>query len=302
MTADFLHNARTLLNKELFHIAKTPITVSTLLSVLAVVVATFWVSRALRRAVERVLTWKGERPANIGTVTSLLHYSVLVTGFGVALSTAGIDLTALFAAGAIFAVGLGFAMQSIAQNFVAGIILLAERSIKPGDLLEVEGKLVKVLEMGIRSSIAQTRDGEDLIIPNATLIQTTVKNFTLKDACHRVRATVGVAYGSDMAAVKETLTTVAHEVSKNWAVKDREPQVILLDFGNSSVVWEVAIWMTDPWLSRAAMSELREAIWRALQANKIVIAFPQLDIHLDDQVVSALGRQSGSGSARAAEC
>jgi small-conductance mechanosensitive channel len=167
------------LDRELFRISGTPVTLSTVVGVFVFIVATFWISRALRKAAERVLVWKGEQTAVVGTVT------------------------ALFAAGAIVAVGLGFAMQSIAQNFVAGIILLSERAIKPGDVLEVEGKLVRVVRMGIRSSVARSRDGEDLIIPNATLIQTTVKNFTLRDSSYRIRARVGVVYGSDMRVVSD---------------------------------------------------------------------------------------------------
>lgn len=277
-----------LLNTELFRISNTPITLSTLVSVLLVLIATLWISRVLRRGVEKLLSWKGQRPGAIGTISGLIHYTVLVTGFGIALSTAGINLTALFAAGAFLAVGLGFAMQSIAQNFVAGIILLTERAIKPGDILEVEGTLVRVLEMGIRSSVAQTRDGEDLIIPNATLIQTAVKNFTLRDSTCRIRVEVGVVYGSDMVLVRTLLTEVAAESSQRWAVTDRPPQVIMTEFGDNSVGWEVAIWMSDPWQSRPAMSDIHEAIWFAFKKHDIVIAFPQLDVHFDPPVMTML--------------
>ncbi|MBK8011590.1 MAG: mechanosensitive ion channel [Deltaproteobacteria bacterium] len=285
---DFLEIVRAILHTELFKVSNTSITPFTLASVTVVIVATFWVSRALRKTADRLLTWKGERPAFIGTVKGLIHYSVLLTGFGIALSTAGIDLTALFAAGAIISVGFGFAMQSIAQNFVAGVILLAERTIKPGDVLEVEGTVVKVLEIGIRSSIARTRDGEDLIIPNATLIQTTVKNFTFADSTYRIRASVGVTYDSDMARVKQALVEVSHDFSARWAVKEHFSQVILTGFGDNSVNWEVSIWISDPWGARPALSDLHEAIWWKLKTERIVIAFPQLDVHLDDAALGAL--------------
>ncbi|MCB9655534.1 MAG: mechanosensitive ion channel [Deltaproteobacteria bacterium] len=296
---DFFAILRAILHTELFKIANTSITPFTLASVTAVIIATFWVSRALRNAVERVLTWKGERPAFIGTVKGLIHYTVLLTGFGIALSTAGIDLTALFAAGAIISVGFGFAMQSIAQNFVAGVILLTERTIKPGDVLEVEGTVVKVLEIGIRSSVARTRDGEDLILPNATLIQTTVKNFTFGDSSYRIRAIVGVTYDSDMAAVKKALNEVGHEISERWAVHGHFTQVILTGFGDNSVNWEVSIWMSDPWGARPALSDLHEAIWWKLKAEGIVIAFPQLDVHLDHAALEALGAHRVRTSASA---
>jgi small-conductance mechanosensitive channel len=289
---DFLLRLQRVFDAVLFRIGDTPITLSTLLSMVLVVFVTFWASRMLRLLAQRALSRKGGRPGVIGTVTGVIHYAVLITGFAVALSTAGIDLTALFAAGAIFAIGLGFAMQSIAENFVAGVILLAERAIKPGDVLQVEDKIVKVIEMGIRASIAQTRDGEDMIIPNSILIQTTVKNFTLRTPIFRIRVPVGVIYASDMALVRTTLQNAASALDEPWIVKDRAPQVIMTEFGDHSVNWELALWINDPWEWRPALSAVHEAIWWAFKKQDIVIAFPQLDVHLDAPVVESFERIS----------
>ena len=289
---EFLEAARRVLDTVLFTIGDTPISISTVLTALLVVLVTFWLSRILRRIIERGLSKRGAKPGAIGTISGLIHYAMIFTGFGVALGTTGIDLTALFAAGAIFAVGLGFAMQSIAQNFVAGVILLAERAIKPGDILEVEGKVVKVLEMGIRASVGQTRDGESLIIPNAILIQTTVKNYTLRDSVFRVRVPVGVVYRSDMELVKRTLLEVARHVSERRAIAGHDPQVILTGFGDHAVQWEVAVWIDDPWTWRMAVSELAEAMWFAFKDTDIVIAFPQLDVHLDPPIEASIERLS----------
>ncbi len=294
---DILRAARAVLDTVLFRIGDTPISISTIITALLVILAAFWVSSVIRGLIDRGLSRRGAKPGAIGTINGLIHYSVLFTGFGVALGTTGIDLTALFAAGAIFAVGIGFAMQSIAQNFVAGVILLAERSIKPGDVLEVEGKIVKLLEMGIRASIARTRDGEDLIVPNSTLIQTTVKNYTLRNSAYRIRVPVGVVYRSDMGLVKRTLTDVAHAVSARVAMADREPQIILTAFGDNAVQWEVAVWIDDPWAWRVAASELSQAIWDAFQKLGIVIAFPQLDVHFDAPIEDSIGILAASRAA-----
>jgi small-conductance mechanosensitive channel len=285
---------REVLNTVLFQTAGTSITVSTLLAVLFVMLVTVVLSRAIRRSAQRALHRRGGRGAEVATAAAFLHYFVLLVGFGLALEMIGIDLTALFAAGALFAVALGFALQSIVQNFVAGVILLTERSIKPGDILQVEGKTVRVFQMGIRSSIARTRDGEDLVIPNSTLIQTTVINYTLRDQAVRIRAQVGVTYGSDMRAVRRVLESVAERMNAKWAVPDTKPQVIMVGFGSSSVDWEVAIWMNNPWEFRPAVSDLHEAIWAAFQDEHIVIAFPQVDVHFDPSVTAGLGRLSGS--------
>jgi potassium-dependent mechanosensitive channel len=224
----------------------------------------------------------------IATISALLHYLTLASGFGLALDTLGVDLSARFAAGALFAVGLGFAMQSIAQNFVAGVILLTERSIKPGDIRQVEGKTVKVVQMGMRSSVGRTRDGEDLVMPNSVLVQITVTNYTLRDQAFRIRVQAGISYASDMRLVRRRLESVAERVNTKWAVPDTCPHVIMTAFGSRSAGWEVAIWMNHPREFRPALSDLHEEIWWAFQDAGVVIAFPQVDVHLDAPAAAAL--------------
>ena len=220
-------------------------------------------------------------------MSRLLHYVIIAaSGFSVALETAGIELRALFAAGAVFAVGIGFAMQNIVQNFVSGIILLVEHSIRPGDVLDIEGRQVRVIEMGVRSTRVRSRDDEILIVPNSTLVQSTVRSYTLMDTLCRVRVAVGVSYDSDMAAVRTTLEEAARSVSSRSQAKD--PIVLLIDFSASSVDWEVSMWIEDPWKLRPSGSLLREAVWTAFAARGIRMAYPQLDLHLDAPVVTAL--------------
>lgn len=279
--------AGSLLNYELLRVGEQTFTLGTLLAVVVVLSLTFASSHWVQSGVGHAFRRRGiEDEGTIGVVGNLAHYVALIVGFFLTLRVAGIDLGGLFAAGALFAVALGFAMQNMSQNFVAGVGLLAERSIKPGDVLEVEGLVVKVLQMGIRATIVKSRDGEALIVPNGVLMQSAVKNFTLRDSDYRVRTTVGVTYGSDMALVRETLETVSSGMS--WKLP-KEPQVILTEFGDNSVNWEVAVWCRDPWNARVARSELNEAIWWALQEKGIVIAFPQLDVHFDPDVVRRLG-------------
>ena len=289
---EFLAALRGFLAVELFHIGTTTVTVATALTVLMMLVGTVWLSRVTQGALRGVLGRTRADRRTVGTATSLVRYAVLIVGFTAALQTAGIDLTTLFAAGAIFAIAVGFAMQSIIQNFVAGVILLAERTIKPGDVLEVEGQVVRVENMGIRSTIARSRDGEELIIPNNILVQSTVKNYTLADARYRMQVSVGVVYGSDMALVRRTLAEAAEKVAEIWGVTDPAPLVVMAGFGDNAVEFKVAIWMSDPWEWLAAVNELHEAIWWALREKEIVIAFPQLDVHFDREVAGGLERMS----------
>jgi len=200
-----------------------------------------------------------------------------------ALSLAVLSL--LFAAGAVFAVGVGFAVQNVAQNFVSGVLLLMERAIKPGDILEVEGVIVRVIHVGIRATIGRTRDDEDLIIPNSILVQSTVTNYTFKDSVYRVRAGVGVSYKSDLHKVRQALEAAADELIKDWTLK--RTRLLLTGFGDSTVNYELSVWIEDPWDSPAVQSNLLEAIWWSFKKHGVVIAFPQVDLHLDGPVEHA---------------
>jgi small-conductance mechanosensitive channel len=278
-----------LLDYPLFTLAGTPLTLATLIVFAVIVALTFLTSYLIQKAVTRALRLrKVKDEGTIEVARRLLHYLVLITGLGIGLQTIGINLSALFAAGAVFAIGLGFAMQNIMQNFVSGIILLTERSIKPGDVLQVEGRFVKVQKMGIRATIARTLDEEEIIVPNSAIVQSTVTNYTLRDSLYRLRCAVGVVYGADMELVRTTLERVARDVP--WRVQEPEPIVLLVEFGSSSVNWEISVWVNDPWRVRRAKSELNQAIWWALKEAGVTIAFPQLDVHFDAPITEGLRR------------
>jgi len=198
---------------ELFTVFGTTITIGTLVAVAMILAATLVATRLASRPFQRALVREDLKdPGTLRAIQRLVHFVIWFVGLGVALETVGFDLTALFTAGAVFAIGLGFAMQNIAQNFVSGVILLLERSIKPGDVLEADGRIVKVERMGIRATVARTLDEEDIIIPNSHLVQAPVKNFTLADSLFRLRTTVGVVYGSDMKQVTDVLLTTARTI------------------------------------------------------------------------------------------
>ncbi len=254
-----------------------------------ILVATWLVSRLIRRALKGTLASRGvDDPGTIAIANRILHYFIMAIGLLTGLSQIGINLSALFAAGAVFAVGVGFALQTLSENFVSGVILLVERSIKPGDILEVEGNVIRVQRMGIRTTIGRNRDDEDMIIPNATLVSNVVTNYTLKDSVIRLRAEVGVAYESDLAQVREVLETTAEGLE--WRLRTQEPAVLLREFGSSSVNFEVSVWVSDPWRAPRFRSQLMEAIWWALAEHDITIAFPQVDVHFDAPVHEALDR------------
>jgi small-conductance mechanosensitive channel len=273
--------------RPLVTIGQTEVTLAGLTLSAVIILATFWLSWALRKAIRKIFSqWTEVDQGSFGVALRMLHYLLIVTGIGVALHTVGINLTALFAAGALFAVAIGFAMQNLTANFVSGVILLAERAIKPGDVLDFEGQMVRVRDMGIRSTVARTLNDEDLVIPNSQIVQSTVRNYTFRDLFYRLRVVVGVSYSSDLRLVRETLETTARDLA--WRSPEKDPVVLLADFANSSVDFEVSVWIEDPWRSRRGRSDLREAIWWGLKEAGITIAFPQVDVHFDEPVVDSL--------------
>lgn len=275
------------LDVRLFDLGDTPITLGSVVVIVTILLATWLISWAVSRAIRKALKLRGlEDQGTLAVVIRLTRYLVLGAGLFVALRVAGIDLSTLFAAGAIFAVAFGFAMQNIAANFVSGVILLSEGAIKPGDVLDVEGRMVRVRDMGIRATTVRTLDDEDLIIPNSILVQSTVTNHTYRDDLMRLRVSVGVSYASDLRQVRQILQETADGL--DWRFRDKSPVILLTEFGDSSVCFEVSVWIEDPWLSRRGRSDLRESIWWALRGAGITIAFPQLDLHLDDAVLHSL--------------
>ena len=275
-----------------FELGDQPQTVLDLVQGLAVVLAAFLVSRALQRAWARA--FRIRELADVGTLNvaqRLTHYAVMAIGLFAALKVAQVNLTALAAAGAVFAVVVGFAMQNISENFVSGLILMIERSIKQGDVLEIDGRMVRIVSMGVRATVARSVDEEELIIPNSAMVKDTVKNYTLADRLFRLHTTVGISYEADMKRVRLVLEKAAREVP--FRSREHEPRILMREFADSSVVWDVSIWMTTPWYELNARSELNEAIWFALKDAGIAIAYPQLDLHVDAAVGTALRELAG---------
>jgi small-conductance mechanosensitive channel len=263
------------------------LTVGDVIVIAAVVLAAWVISLIVQSTITRAFQRRAVTDHGGQTVIKrLVHYLIMIGGVFVGLNLVGLSLTSLFAAGAVFAVVIGFALQNLSENFVSGVILMVERSITPEDVLEVEGRVVRVVKMGIRATVARTRDDEDVIIPNSLLVTSTVKNYTLRDSLYRVRTVVGVTYSSDMAHVRQVLEATARDFAGREMSKD--PRVLMTDFGASSVNFEVSVWIEDPWRSRQLISKLNEAIWNAFKQAKIAFAYPQLDLHVDPELLTAL--------------
>lgn len=264
------------------------ITTGSVIALLLTISVGRWVSVWAQRAVgRRMRSHPHTRDGVVESVQRLMH-AVLMALFVVgALQALGADLSAVFAASAVFAIGLGFGLQTLTTHFVSGIVLLVERTIKPGDVIQVEGRLVRITELGLRSTTGRTLDDEDVIIPNAKLLDSYVVNYSLHSDVVRARALVGVSYTSDVDEVVRVLQACADGFPLR--VSTRDPVVMLRGFGSSSIDFEVSVWLQDAFVREVALSSLRIAMWRALTDAGIVFAFPQLDVHLDAPAVPVVG-------------
>ena len=178
-------------------------------------------------------------------------------------------------------------MKTTAENYVSGMMLRTERIIKPGDVLETEGAMVRVKSIGFRATIVRTKDEKDLVIPNSQLVQDRIVNYTYRDTVCRFETTVGVAYASDLKKVREVLESVCNQL--DWASPRHKPAVILSGFGDSAVNYKIRVWIENPWDAGGRQALLNEAIWWGLKDAGIVIAYRQLDVHIDETFRDATG-------------
>jgi small-conductance mechanosensitive channel len=245
---------------------------------------TLWVawllSKLIRFVLEEDVYPRVTLPRGVSyALSNLVQYVVLTVGFFLALGVAGVDLTkATILAGAL-GVGVGFGLQNIVNNFVSGLILLFERPVQVGDAVTIGTVGGQVKHIGIRSSTVRTWDGAEVIFPNSALIADPVTNWTLSDRRRRLTLAVGVAYGTDPAAVVALLLRVAGEHAA--VMKDPEPLALFMGFGDSALNFELRAWTdrADAWAP--VQSDLYLAVHAALTAAGISIPFPQRDVHLD---------------------
>ena len=273
------------LGATLFEINQTPVTTVGILRILLILTIAWWLSKGVRRGLQRI----GEKRQNINqsslyTLGRILHYLVIGIGIMIGLSSIGIDFTkfALFASA--LGVGIGFGLQNLISNFVAGLIILFERSLKVGDFVELESGVVgEVIEIDMRSTMITTNDNIDILVPNSEFVNGRVTNWTLREAFRRIRVPFGVAYGTDKDLVKKAGLEAADEIK--WTlkgVKFRTPQVWFVGFGDSSLNFELVVWLTPEAVKRPSAVQAAY-LWELetrLKKYDIEIPFPQRDLHV----------------------
>jgi len=211
-------------------------------------------------------------------ISRLLHYVILALGLVVGMGLMGVDLSRLTVLAGAFGVGIGFGLQSVVNNFVCGLILLFERPIHVGDMIEVGDLLGEVRRIGIRASTVRTRQGADIIVPNAQLVTDKVTNWTLSDKLRRIALPVGVNYGASPKKVIEILEAVALTTPR--VLQKPEPRALFMSYGDSSINFELRAWTDESIYWRQVLSNLAVAVYDAVLEAGMTFPFPQRDVHL----------------------
>ena len=216
-----------------------------------------------------------------------LHFSLIILGIFISLSTIGVSFTSLALIFGGLSIGIGFGLQNIASNVISGFILIFERPIKIGDLVEVMDMNLfgRVSSINLRSTVIVALDEKEVIVPNSQLITEPVHNLTHANNLFRLRVEVGVSYGSDVDLVKQVLLEAAHEhpqvipEPKSTLPSVTAPFVRFVGFGESSLDFHLLAWIPDSFQRFDVASDLHFAIWYKFKAYNITIPFPQRDVH-----------------------
>ncbi|PLW98744.1 MAG: hypothetical protein C0594_17945 [Marinilabiliales bacterium] len=245
---------------------------------LIVLVVAFLLIKLLRRFFRRKVR---DRMLDIGKSNSvflLTKYIIWVLAILIALDTIGLDISLLMAGSAALLVGLGLGIQQLFNDIVSGIILLFEGTLKVNDVIEFDGVVGKVEQIGLRTSVVNTRDDIRLIVPNSNLVSKRVVNWSHIHQSTRFMVQVGVAYGSDVELVSSLLLQCAQE--HETIEHNPEPFVRFNDFGDSSLVFQLFFWSDKTFVVENVKSDLRFMIDKAFRENNVTIPFPQRDVHI----------------------
>lgn len=274
-----------LLTHNLLKVGDVTITVGGVAAALLSVIGALLISALLRRAIDAL----GERRqsmdrASLYTIKRILHYFLVVLGVLTGLSFLGFNLNKLAILAGALGVGIGFGLQTIVNNFVSGLIILFERTLKVGDFVELSSGLRgEVLAIHIRNTVVRTPDNIEVIIPNSEFVNNPVTNWTFTDSICRLRIPFGVAYGSDKALVKESVLELASDNPFTLPpTPGRQTSVWMTGFGDSSLDFLLAVWVRPEAIKRPAevISSYLWAMDDAFREHGIEVPFPQRDLHL----------------------
>lgn len=262
-----------ILKFELYGGTNIKITVATLLFAVIIFFITYLLIKLIKKAIIKFFAI-GENKGRIETVFNFLSYFIYTIVFFSILSAIGVNISMFLTATAAIFVGLGFALQQIFQDLIAGIYILLDRTLNVGDVIQIEGRVAKVNEINLRSTIAETRDHRILVIPNRIFVNNVIHNWTQDHNIIRAKVEVGVYIGTDVQLVKEVLLKAITNVDN--ILPHPEPTVILDNFGESSIRFHLRYFIDDAYNNDVISSNIRFEIDRLFKENGIKLPVPVL--------------------------
>lgn len=277
-------SARAVTDYRLIDLQGSTITVGSFVAFLVVLIIGLWVSKIISRLLVRLIASKLRMHPGAAVATrSLIFYALAAIVFLLALKAVDVPLSIFAVAGGAIAIGVGFGSQNILNNFISGLILLIERPVRVGDIVHLEGPYAVngvVREIGGRSTRIVTGENVEIVVPNSTLLQQNVVNWTLSDDEIRTCITVRIAYGSPVQEARDILLEAAKD--HGLVLKSPQPVVLLDDLAEDAIILRLFFWMhvRRPFERRTVESDLRFKIEKTFRQRAIVFAFPQRDVHL----------------------
>jgi small-conductance mechanosensitive channel len=269
-------------NYQLFHVGSVEYTVGQFILLALLLVFGYGISRLLENLFSKRLSKTHLRPHAIQTLQRVFFYLLIIGVVLLALSLLRIPLAAFaFLTGAV-AIGVGFGAQNIINNFISGWIIMAEQPIRAGDFIEIDQHTGTVERIGNRSTRIRRVDGVHLLVPNSQMLERVVVNWTLIDNNIRTAIRLGVAYGSQPRQVAELLEKAVR--SQGGVLGDPAPRVVFEDFGDNALIFETVFWckVGGERELRQIRSDIRFKISELFATERIIIAYPQRDVHIDN--------------------
>jgi len=272
-----MEKIRSFLNYEIIKIGDSGhLTVKMVLVVIAVFILTAIILRGIKKLVTRKLP--EEDKLKFTSVFSFARYFIYLVVVFITMQNMGVQMSAILAASAALLVGIGLALQTFFQDIISGIFILLDQSVHVGDIIEIDGKVGRVVEIKLRTTRAVTIDNKVLVIPNHKYLTSILYNWTENGTKTRESVSVGVAYGSDVDLVKELLLQAAKTHPK--VMKHPPPLVLFMNFGDSSLNFKLIFTLNNSFEAVLPQSDIRFEINRLFKENNITIPFPQRDVHL----------------------
>ena len=273
-----LINYSKFLEFDFFSISKTPITVGNVIFAVIIIVIGQLFLLAINAFFRRQVNHK---KIDIGTSYSIfriIKYIIWIILAAIILESSGFKLSILLAGSAALLIGLGFGVQQLFSDFVSGFVLIAEGTLKVGDIIEIDGQVGQVIASNLRTTEVLTIDNERIIIPNTRFTSSNIINKTKNDKKTRFHISVGVAYGSDIELVEKLLIESTKKIE--GILKKPEPFVLFTNFGDSSLDFQILFWSKKEFSIELIKSNIRKSIDKKFRQNNISIPFPQTDVHL----------------------